>query len=141
VIPGPLLPIGTILSIADVNGAEFFAVHVPSAVPNSHNLELEWFPRTSGQQTTSVHKTRCRDGVQGVEIKTANATYKKCPSTEDELRVASTFPLPPYLCQETCDKTAKCVGYTVDAAGQNCWVLSCNTGAVNFDTFWKTGTQ
>jgi hypothetical protein len=141
-IPGVLLPIDTMLSIADANGAELFTVE--HAVPNDlGHLSLEWLPRTAdgaSKQTTYVHKTRCRDGVQGVVVKTANAIYKKCPNAADILRVSSVFQLPPYLCGQTCDKTTKCVGYTIDAAGQNCWILAQPiAGHETYDTFWKTG--
>jgi hypothetical protein len=43
--------------------------------------------------------------------------------TDFEWQDGKTFPFPPYLSEETCDKDSSCVAYVIDGAGTMCWTL------------------
>ena len=66
----------------------------------------------------------------------AGATYKKCALTYTDMDVGKTFPQPPYLCQETCDKDASCVAYVINGAGTLCWTMT-NSGGSAFASYYR----
>jgi hypothetical protein len=138
---GANLPESTILQIADANSADMALAGVGGPT-RSTPQSLEWQPRTNAsvsKRTTYFHQTRCAGGADGQQVKTASSIYKKCSGDESELIVALTFQLPPELCKNTCDKKSDCVAYTVDAIGQNCWILTNTGGETRFNMYWLVG--
>jgi hypothetical protein len=142
---GANIPESTILQIADVNSADMaLAGLAPSDPEGGGPQSLEWLPRTNAsvsKRTTYLHTTRCAGGAQGQQVKTSSSIYKKCLNGDTPLlNVALTFQLPPSLCQHTCDKKSDCEAYTVDAIGQNCWILTGNNnGQSNYGLYWRVG--
>jgi hypothetical protein len=137
---GASLPESTILQYADLNSGD---MALASLVPNGYQ-GVQWLPRTNAsvsKRTTYIHKTRCTGGTHGQQVKTSSSIYKKCPSDDASLRVALTFQLPPSLCKQTCDKKSDCEAYTVDAIGQNCWILTGGTGKTpdKYLLHWRVG--
>jgi hypothetical protein len=123
---GAALPDSLILSLADLNNAEFAG----SAQKNADHFNnwIGWYPRTNSsvsKQTTYFHKTRCGDG-EGEHVTTDKRLYKKCRSALPG--VNNTFHLPASVCLETCDEDISCVGYTIDEAGALCSILQQKEG-------------
>jgi hypothetical protein len=146
---GANLPESTLLQIADLNSADVALQGLVACDPKSgKNAQgLEWMPRTNAsvsKKTTYLHKTRCADGAPGQQVTTSSSIYKKCPGDGAGLQVALTFQLPPSLCQQTCDKKSDCEAYTVDAIGQNCWILNGDANVdgynqENYLMYWRVG--
>ena len=68
-----------------------------------------------------LSRTRCDSGVDAENVTSPNGnTYKKCKGYDQYNIQKNTYPLPPDLCQTTCEKDQECVGYAVDTQGQNC---------------------
>jgi hypothetical protein len=148
VIPGNILPTDVLLGVADANNADWvvsFAPHSGTRLQDQ-NQRMEWYPRTSAidEKTLYVHKTRCVLGITGTTVSTTKTVYKKCTnSSADVMGPLNTFQLPPHLCQQTCDKSKTCTGYTIDKAGENCWThtIIYDLPAPKYDTYWKIGTN
>jgi hypothetical protein len=143
---GASLPESTLLQIADANSADFALKGLVPCDPTTGATTqgLEWLPRTNAsvsKRTTYLHKTRCADGAHGQQVKTSSSVYKKCPGDRADLQVVLTFRLPPSLCQQTCDKKSDCEAYTVDAIGQNCWILNGELQGTdnNYLVYWRVG--
>jgi hypothetical protein len=149
VIPGNILPADVLLGVADANNADWvlsFLHSHPNETYTDDYQRMEWYPRTADSKTKTlyVHKTRCALGLPGTTVSTSKTVYKKCTnSSADVMGPLGTFQLPPYLCQQTCDKSKTCTGYTIDDAGENCWTHTIqqdvSTLAFSYDTYWKVG--
>ena len=81
------------------------------------------FFKLDPDKTSYLSTTRCGNGTTG-ELVTSitDGTYLKCLNTYDHPVPLATFQLPPFLCQQSCDKDLRCNMYSVDAAGQSCWL-------------------
>jgi hypothetical protein len=131
-LPG-IIPEDALLQIMDANNADFAHGNLLTATP-LHG-KIRWYPRSNSTFNGKlfIHTTRCYDGTDGAPIQASTgtgATYKKCAQTYTDMDVGKTFPLPPYLCQESCDKDASCVAYVVNGAGTLCWTMTNRGGAV-----------
>ena len=84
---------------------------------------MEFFKRDL-DKTAYIHLTRCTDGVTAntVTAPLSLGSYKKCLNTFDSPTAISSFKLPPFLCEQSCDKDPTCTMFTVDKAGANCWL-------------------
>jgi hypothetical protein len=134
---GAALPEPLLLSLADLNKAEFMGASAGNPGWGFLNSWLHWFPRTNSsvsKQTTYFHKTRCGNGEEGEHIKTDMNIYKKCSPAHGPGVLNNTFHLPPNICLETCDGQPSCIGYTIDEAGSTCSILQGNsTGSSYLD--------
>jgi len=70
----------------------------------------------------SVHRTRCSaSATADIYTSPNNVQYKVCHDVDAYFSPYARFLLPPFLCEESCDKDAGCVGFLND--GQNCDLL------------------
>jgi len=95
-----------------------------STTPGSY---VEFFKRDS-DKTAYIHLTRCTDSVTGTNVTApvSGGAYKRCANTNGTIKPISSFKLPPFLCEQSCDKDPTCTMYTVDKAGQSCWLSKGN---------------
>jgi len=83
---------------------------------------IEFFKRDS-DKTAYIHRFRCADGIAvNTTAPMTGGIYKMCKSTNWAAAALGSFKLPPFLCQQSCDHNEKCQAFTVDAAGNNCWL-------------------
>ena len=101
---------------------------------------IEFFKRDS-DKTAYLHRSRCADGAtaSNTTAPLSGGLYKKCLLSDCGAAPLAHFQLPPYLCETSCDKDARCTMFTVDAAQQNCWLSafghSAELTAVYFKAF------
>merc|ERR1711871_606595 len=99
-----------------------------------HNVETPQYPendcfavniqgcmKTSGIPSpgniTWYHETRCSGGLNATITTSVNGRqYKTCPNYDACFQLIATFPLPPFLCHETCEQTQDCVAFSADGA-------------------------
>jgi hypothetical protein len=121
------VPENALLQLMDANDADLAQGYYDPG----NNADMRWFPRSNSSfgAKSFIHKTRCFNGQTGTTVQSSIGKYyyKKCPNTNTALFVGKTFRIAPFLCEESCDKDATCVGYVVDGAGQNCWTLVSTT--------------
>jgi len=91
--------------------------------PSSRDSGIQFFKRDS-DKTAYIHFTRCSDGGTGVNVTAplSGGAYIKCGGTGNSITAISSFNLPPFLCEQSCDNDPTCAMFTVDKAGANCWL-------------------
>jgi len=84
---------------------------------------IVFFKRDS-DKTAFIHVNRCTDGVTGTTAiaPVSGGQYKRCVGTYAAPIATAAFQLPPFLCEEACDKDLTCAMYTIDKSNQNCWL-------------------
>jgi hypothetical protein len=135
------IPEDALLQIMDANNADFAHGDFMPYNRNVTHGKIRWYPRSNSTFNGKlfIHTTRCYDGTDGAPVQASTgtgATYKKCALTYTDMDVGKTFPQPPYLCQETCDKDASCVAYVINGAGTLCWTMT-NSGGSAFASYYR----
>jgi len=102
---------------------------------------VEFFKRDSNK-SAYIHLTRCMDGVTGTNVTApiSGGLYKKCVGTFDELIAIGSYSLPPgslSVCEQACDKDPTCTMFTIDKAGQNCWLSKFSASVWNYTLYLK----
>lgn len=78
--------------------------------------------------TAYIHVSRCREGSTSINATAplSGGVYKICRGLNDGIDPIATYKLPPFLCEQACDKNPACTIFTVDEVGQTCWLSKNN---------------
>lgn len=101
-----------------------------------HTHSVIEFLKRDSDKIAYVHRNKCDSGMAiNVTAPLSGGVYKKCTNTWDHPQALGSFTLPPFLCAQSCDQNPLCTMFTVNQAGNLCWLSnmgSHNGGAVYF---------